>query len=188
MAVIDTSNYTIGGAQLFFSSTIAEDDLRATAFEKADHSLGNIAVAEINPEITYIDHWISVAGKRVKDKVVNNVTSVMIPFTFDEMNTANLEKFFQGTAAASIIPVMQTNLDEGSAKLVVETDIGQNLVYNIPKCTIRPDGALAMADEDWHTAPMTIEVLQYQTGGTASDTLNTIWLAAPFGEINVSDR
>ena len=184
-------NYTIGGAQLFFSSSIAHEDLIATkSFETADHSLGNIVVAEINPEITFIDHWISVAGKRVKDKVVTNVVSIMIPFTFDEMNVANLETFFQGTAAASVIPVMQTTLDEGSAKLVVETAIGQDLVYNIPKCTIRPDGAMAMADEDWHTAPMTIEVLQYQTGdlAVASDTSNAYWVAAPFGAIDSNAR
>ncbi len=49
MATLSTSNYTIGGAHLYFSSTIAHTDLfNATAFETTDHNLGNIVVAEIS--------------------------------------------------------------------------------------------------------------------------------------------
>ena len=188
MATLSTSNYTIGGAHLYFSSTIAHTDLfNATAFETTDHNLGNIVVAEISPDITYIEHWISLNGKRVRDKTISNVISVSIPFTFDEMNEANLEKYFQGTAAASRIPIMQTLLDEGSAQLVVKTSIGQDLKYSIPKCVLKPNGALAMADEDWHQAPMVLEVLQFITGDSDSATINASWVANPYGMVCTSD-
>ena len=189
MATISSSNYTVGGAHLYYSSTIAHTDLlNGTVFENTDHNLGNVVTSEISPDVTYLDHYISVNGKRVKDKVVTTMSSVMINFTFDEMNDDNLNRFFQGNLTASRISVVQNALDEGSAKLVVETDIGQDMAYVIPKCTIRPDGALSLSEEDWHTAPMVLEVLQYQSGDSSNATVNATWVANPYGIVDVNAR
>jgi len=187
MATISSGNYTVGGAHLYYSATIGHVDLLGTAFETTDHNMGNIVTSEISPDVTYLDHYISVNGKRVKDKIVSTMSSVTIPFTFDEMNAANMAKFFMGDLTASKIKVVQNELEEGCAKLVVQTSIGRDLVYNIPKCTIRPDGAISMNEEDWHTAPMVLEVLQYQADdGNSTD--NATWVAAPFGQVDISDR
>jgi len=189
MSTISTGNYTIGGCHLYFSSTIAETNLASeTAFEVSGHNLGNIVVAEIAPEITYIDHYVSVAGRRVKDKTVNNMESITISFTFDELNQANISKFFMGDAAASVITVMNNTLDEGCVRLVVETAIGNDVVYAIPKCAIRPDGNWSMNAESWHEIPMSIEVLKYTDGDTANATDNSTWLAAPYGTVDLTDR
>ena len=189
MTTISTGNYTIGGGKLYFSTTIANASLETlastatvTAFQSTARNLGNIVNIDINPDISYVDHFISVKGKRVKDKTIANTESVMINFTFDEMNMDNLNKFFLGSLTASVIKVFQNQLDEGSAHLVVDTDIGQDMIYIIPKCVLKPDGALNLTDEAWHEAPMILEVLEYRS----ADGTNATWLAAPFGRIDTS--
>lgn len=185
---ISTDNYTIGGGELFFNTTVAHSDLTGTAFETTANSLGNVMNIEINPEVEYIDHWVSVKGKRVKDKTVANTVSLMINFTFDEMNQDNLDKFFLGSSNASDIKVLQNTLLEGSARLKIDTDIGQDLVYEIPKCTLKPDGALTLSEDTWHEAPMILEVLEYQNNDTTNATDNAVWYpGAEFGKIETSN-
>lgn len=188
MGTISTDNYTIGSGQLYFCATIADAKLKnATTFQVNAYSLGNVIDTELNVDVTYIDHWISVKGKRLKDKTIANTTSVMINFSFDEMNENNLKKFFMATdGIANELRIVQDTTSEGCAVLVVDTDIGQDMTYFIPKCTIKPDGALSLNDEDWHAAPMVIEVLQYIDGDTANGTWNATWLVAPFGLIDTA--
>jgi len=196
---INTENYTIGGAKLYFCSTIADEKClvgltgEVASIQNTSYDLGNVVTSDITPEVTYVEHYVSSSGKRVKDKVVANTSQIMISFTFDEMNQDNLSKFLMGTTSASDIYVLENTLDEGCANLVVQTAIGQDLVYSIPKCVIRPDGALDLNTEDWHTAPMVIEILEYQAGdsssanATANASINTAWLLSPFGRVSTSN-
>ena len=194
---IDTGNYRIGGAALYFCSTVADGRLEVTHSGDLGvdaNSFGNIVTSEISPEYTQIDHWVASKGRRVKDKSVLNTTALSVNFTWDEMNQNNLAKFFVGTSSASKISVLQNTLDEGCARLVIETDIGQDMTYYIPKCVIRPDGALTTTVEDWHSAAMVLEVLEYIDGdnaGVAGDSTfiaswNTIWVANPFGRVDTA--
>ena len=71
---MSTDNYTIGGAKLYWmgSSTTASTNalyLQVKNFS-GTNSFGNITAAEITPDITYLDHYISVKGDRRKDKTV----------------------------------------------------------------------------------------------------------------------
>lgn len=187
MGTISTDNYTIGSGQLYFCATIADDKLKTASLQVAAYSLGNVIDTELNVDITYLDHWISVKGKRLKDKTIANTTSVMVNFSFDEMNENNIKKFFLATdGVTNELRVVQDSTSEGCAVLVVDTDIGQDMTYYIPKCTLKPDGALSLNDEDWHSAPMVLEVLQYIDGDTAVATWNATWLVAPFGIIDTA--
>ena len=143
--------------------------------------------AGITPDITYVDHHVSSKGKRVKDKVVANTVSLAINFTFDEMNQSNLAKFFLANTVASDLRVMENTLDEGSAVLRVNTSIGNSLVYKIPKCIVRPDGELALNTEDWHSAPMVLEILEYLSADNSNATINASWLVAPFGLVDTNE-
>ena len=175
---IDTGNYTLGGAQLYFETTIAHASLLiATEFAKTSRSLGNITTAGITPEITYVDHIVTKKGKQVKDKTAAGMSGLRVNFTFDEMNSTNLGRFFMGSVSAGKVNVLSSVLDEGSGMLVMTTDVGRDMVYRIPKCTIKPDGELALPGDSWHTAPMLIEVLEYQNADTANTTLNATWNA-----------
>jgi hypothetical protein len=176
MATVSAGNYTIGGIDLYFEASIAHASLLATdggwvgsAFRTSARNLGNIVSAEFNPDVTYVEHYISVNGARRKDAEQALTKNLSIPFVFDEVNNANLKKFFLASSLGNgKLAVMEEPLVYGSASMRVKTDIGQDIVYSIPKCTVRPDGAMGMNIEDWWTGPMVIDVYYYNTGQYAS--------------------
>ena len=195
MGTLDTGNYTIGMAELYYNATVANHDvMTGTVFQTTANNLGNIVTTGIAPEVTYVDHYRSVNGRKVKDKTVVNQKSVNINFTFDEPNQANLAKFFLGTQTGDNINVLENTLDEGSAQMVVKTDIGNDMTYKIGKCVLKPDGEYAMSDEDWHSIGMVLEVIEYQDGdnadtdavGTSVTSQNASWLLSPYGYIDTT--
>lgn len=173
MTTINDDNYTIGGVDLYFNASIAHASLFATptggglagsAFRHAGNNLGNIVSAEITPDVSYVEHFISVLGKRRKDKVVANTESLMVNFVFDEMNDDNLKKFLMASFLQTDKHApLQKPLLTGSMSLHFRTEVGQDLFYSAPKVTLRPDGSLGINAEDWWTAPMVMEVLYYES-------------------------
>jgi len=192
---INTANLTIGGAKLYFCSTVADPKclpLGNASIQTNTYSLGNIVTSDITPNVTYVEHYSSSNGKRVLDKEVAVTSMINIGFTFDEMNVSNLGRFFLGNVTGSKINVLQGVVDEGSANLVVKTDIGQDLTYVIPKCTLRPDGGLSLDAEKWHEAKMQLRVLEYISGdcveanATNRGILNATFLVSSFGRLSVA--
>lgn len=185
---LSTDNYTIGGGALYFSATIAHANLEnvgaaTPAFQTTAHNLGNVINIEISPEVTYVDHYVSTKGKRVIDKTSATTSAINISFSFDEMNADNLAKFFLGDLTASEISVLNNEVIEGSAHLVVDTDIGQDMTYIIPKCALRPDGSLTLNEEDWHTGGMNLMALNY----SSADGTNATWQTHSFGKIDTAN-
>ena len=178
MAVLSDSgaNYNIGGIDIYFDPSIAHASLllgttRGSAFRLAGRNIGNIVSAEFNPDITYVDHFISVKGSRRKDLTQPTTKALNINFVFDEVNASNLRRFFLASklgAAANRLAPMEKPLLTGSVSMLFNTDVGKDFVYSIPKATIKPDGALAMNTEEWWSGPMVLEVLYYATGQYAS--------------------
>jgi len=178
MAVIssDGANYNIGGIDIYFDSTVAHASLllgttRGSAFRGAWRNIGNIVSAEFNPDVTYVDHYISVKGSRRKDLTQPTTKALNVNFVFDEVNATNLRRFFLASnlgAQTNRLAPMEKALLNGSVSMLFHTDIGRDFVYSIPKATIKPDGALAMNTEEWWTGPMVLEVLYYATGQYAS--------------------
>jgi len=188
--IISTGNLTIGGAKIYFCSTIADPrciPVSSASIQTSSYSLGNIVTSDITPEVTYVQHYSSSNGKRVLDKEVAVTSQINIGFTFDEMNVNNLSKFFLGNTVASDIQVLQNTVDEGCANLVVKTDIGQDITYIIPKCSIRPDGGLSLNAEDWFSGPMQMRCLEYLSGDQSMASVNATFLVSPFGRLSISD-
>ncbi len=164
MATASISNLTIGQAELYFLNVVASTP-GANKAGADPVTLGNITAAEIAPDITYVEHFISVKGDRRKDKSVATTRSINIPFTFDECSTTNLKRFFLGpddTAATRAIMLKEAEL-EGRAILNFQTNVGNNFIYVIPKCSLKPDGGLAFSSEDWMTGNFILEVLYHDT-------------------------
>ena len=176
MATVSANNYTIGGIDLYFEASIAHASLLATdggwvgsAFRTSARNLGNIVSAEFNPDVTYVEHYISVAGARRKDAEQPLTKNLSIPFVFDEINEANMKKFFMASSLGNgKYAPMEEPLVYGSVSIRFSTDVGTDMVYSIPKATIRPDGAMAMNIEDWWNGPMVVDVYYYNSGQYAS--------------------
>ncbi len=186
---IDSDNYTIGGAMLYYNATVGNQNcLGTTAFWTAANNMGNIVTSEVMPDVTYTEHWRSKNGALVKDKEVVNKKSINITFTFDEMNQNNLRRFLMGTdSSASKFNVLDNVLEEGCGHLVIKTDVGQDFIYRFPKCTLRPDGALTLDPESWHEAGFVLNIIEYLNGDCTNSTLNATWLGMPFGEVDSAD-
>lgn len=178
MATISTTSYTIGAIDLYFEASIAHASLDAgdtlgvgSQFRTTSRNLGNIVTTEFNPDVSYLEHfYIGTDGAKVKDHIITQQKTLTIPFTFDEMNETNMKRYFLGTdyttASLSILSrptfkVLDSTLTYGSAQLYFRTDIGQDFVYMVPKCTIRPNGNMSMDIEKWWEGPMVLEVLSY---------------------------
>lgn len=58
-------------------------------------------------------------------------------------------------------PIAGSNFIEGSARLEVHPDAGRGLKFDIvvPKCMLKPNGAIGLDDKKWLEVPMTLEVL-----------------------------
>jgi len=174
MTTLNASDYTIGQAELYFAETEANATHAAGGAQADPTSFGNIVTAEITPDVTYVDHNISVKGNIRKDKQVAVNKSITIPFTFDELNVENLRRFMLGTAVentGSTMPVMKKESFEGRAILNFQTSVGNNFTYNIPKCNLRADGGIAFNSDDWMQGNFVLEVLYhdtYQTLGSPS--------------------
>lgn len=188
MSTVDSDSYTIGGVDLYFNASPGYASLLATdpavasglggAMRSNTNNLGNITSVEINPEVSYIEHFISDCGLQKRDKKATNMTSMTINFTFDEINSANLKKYFAAsTLGTGKLAVFEQALTEGAAQIVFKTNVGQDLTYFIPKCTISADGPLGINRDDWWTGPMTLDVLFYDTGS---------WASKPYGMVLAS--
>jgi len=189
LPTVSTGNYTIGMVDLYFEATVAHASLLATdstvetgkggAFRTDARSLGNIVGLELNPDITYVDHFVADRGTRKKDKTTTSMVSLTIPFTFDEMNYNNLQRYFVGSSLSNTtIAPFEKALFTGCAQMVFRTDVGKGMTYFIPKCQIRPNGSLAISGESWWTGPCVLEILYYNTDH---------WASKPYGLVLASD-
>ena len=149
---ISTDNYTIGQCALYYKGEVATGSLLSspTTFRNTNNDFGNIVSAEIAQDISYIEHFISVLGKRIKDKTVDNQQVLQINFTFDEINLDNMSKFLLGSLVGSEIRVFQNTLEDGCAILYMNTNIGKDIQYRIPKCSLKPNGGFTLDPENWY--------------------------------------
>jgi len=192
MSTLSTGNLTVGAVSLYFNASVVSSVLitasnyvasgKGGQFRTAANNLGNIVTSEIAPDVTYLEHFIADKGRQKKDKIAANVTNISIPFTFDELNFANLRKFFLASDLAgggTSLAVFEKALQEGCAQLYFNTDVGKDMTYFIPNCILRPDGALGGGDgSEWWTGPMVLDVLHYDTGHWASKPYGFVFASA----------
>lgn len=184
MSVVNDDNYAVGGIDLYFDPTIGHASLLATAggstgngFRTAARNMGNVVTSEIAANVTYLEHFISVNGKRRKDKTVSSLEAISIPFTFDEISETNLQRaLLASNLGGSKLAPMQNPVVRGSVSMLFTSDNGNNLVYSIPKAIIRPDGNLSIGNgEDWWSQSMMLDIEYCSTSDH--------WASKPYGVI-----
>lgn len=70
-------------------------------------------------------------------------------------------------------PVLESPIINGAARLLIFPTDGQQILWEIPSCSIAPDGDFSLDDQDWMTAAMILTLL--------ADTENSP--NAPFGTL-----
>jgi hypothetical protein len=152
----------------------------ASASYHTHFCVGNTTAVEITPDVTYLDHFISVNGERRRDKTVSTTHSISVNFTFDEINATNIKRFLYGETAVGASPTFIVNaspVKEVSAQVVFTTSVGRDLIYKIPTAALKADGGLSFEPEEWMSGNMMLDVL-YDNTYTHNST------SAPYGYVN----
>jgi hypothetical protein len=183
----DTDDYTVGMAYVFLHPTTGSTGLAsidaqiASAAYHTHFCVGNTTNVEIAPDITYLDHFVSINGERRKDKTVVTTKAITVNFTFDQVNATNVKRFLYGVDAVTASPTFIVNASptkEFAAQIYFTTQVGRDMIYKIPKCTLKTDGNLAFNAEDWMTANMMLDVLY-------DSAYNHNSVSAPYGYVNM---
>jgi hypothetical protein len=184
--VIDSDSYTVGMAYIYVHNTTGTTGLAsidaqiASAAYHTHFCVGNTTAVEITPDVTYLDHFISINGLRRRDKTISTQNSISVNFTFDEINATNIRRFLYGETAVAASPTFIVNaspLKEVSAQVVFTTSVGKDLIYKIPKAALKSDGGLSFEAEEWMAANMMLDIL-YDSTYTHNGS------AAPYGYVN----
>lgn len=183
---IRSANYSVGMAYIYIHNTTGSTGLASIDAQIASASyhthfcVGNTTAVEITPDVTYLDHFISVNGERRRDKTVSTTHSISVNFTFDEINATNIRRFLYGETAVAASPTFIVNaspVKEVSAQVVFTTSVGRDLIYKIPTAALKADGGLSFEPEEWMSANMMLDVL-YDNTYTHNST------SAPYGYVN----
>ncbi len=186
--VIDSDSYTVGMAYIYIHNVTGTtglasiDEQIASASYHTHFCVGNTTAVEIAPDITYLDHFISINGERRRDKTISTTTAISVNFTFDEINSTNIRRFLYGAVEVAASPTFIVNaspVKEVAAAIVFATDTGNDFTYKIPKAALKSDGGLSFEAEDWMTANMLLDVLY-------DSTYNHNGTAAPYGYVNMA--
>lgn len=178
-------NYTLGMAELtFYEDTSPNVDWSSTA----TWTIGNIVVASMAPEVTFLDHYTTVNGTRKKDRSLITNKALAINFTFDEITGGAMKEWLLASAQNSNDPSAISALNfeiypmargeiKGCAKLEFNSEFGRDYTWYIPCASLKPDGTMDYNAEDWMNAKGIIECLVDDAGDVNK----------PFGKIVFDD-
>lgn len=142
----DTDNYTIGGMQFVFEG----------------ENFGNIVTGAISSDITYLDHFSAITGKNVKDRSLVQEISVTISLTLDEPTEALMRRFMLADNAGKVFDNLEIT---GAAVCHGVSTTGNQWSWDIPLCTLKPEGDFTFNSDDWSQFQLLVEVLSDSTEG-----------------------
>jgi len=182
MSYVDTDNYTLGMARLYFY----EDTTPTGAATLYEWDIGNIIVASISPEVTYLDHYTVLNGTRKKDRSLITNKALSVNFTFDEITAGAMQEWLlaSGSSAAPsasgyrIYPMARGEI-KGCAKLTFDSEFGRDYTWYIPCASLKPDGTFDYNAEDWMSAKGIVECLVNDATGFEDQ---------PFGYIEFDEQ
>ena len=168
MAGVSTENYTLGMAELTFYEDTSE---AANWASNKTWTIGNIVVASIAPEVTFLDHYTVLNGTRKKDKSLITNKALAVNFTFDEITAGAMKQWLLASASDDapsaagfeIYPMARGEI-KGCAKLEFNTEFGRDYTWYIPCASMKPDGTFDFNAEDWMNAKGILECLVNSAG------------------------
>lgn len=121
--------------------------------------MGNCNTFEVEPVIEKLPHYSKRSETKEKDKTVVLETGYNVNFDLDELAAVNLAKFLLGTISGDTILGMQSVSTEYALKLVETNPEGPDKTWFFHKCTIAPNGSLALLGDEWINMSYTAEGL-----------------------------
>ena len=152
----DVNNYSIGKGILY----IAEWSGDTPPTDPTDYDeMGNCPSVEVEPTIERLPHYSSRANFRLKDKNPVVQSDYVCNFSCDEICSANVNKFLLGTLSGATISGLQGTDKEYALKFLSDNPIGTNQRWKMWKCTVSPNGAMALIGDEWMVMDFSAEGL-----------------------------
>jgi len=148
----NVDNYAIGKGILYISAFPGAGAASWT-------EIGNCPSVELEQTIERLPHYSSRSGLRVKDKNPVVQTDYMVNFDCDEIATVNLKYYLMASQSGNTLRGMQSPNAEYALKFVSDNPIGPDQVWYFWKCTIGPNGSMALIGDEWMVMSFTAEGL-----------------------------
>lgn len=153
----NAENYTIGGLRFYFTPNLG-----------TELYFGNVVTGGFNSDITFLDHFTAKSGTRVKDRSIVQELTVQINLTCDEPTVEMMNFFMLGGDVTAGVFQPFTNLERnGSCRLFGVSDTGNEWGWEVPVCTVKPDGDFTYNDQDWSQFSFIVEALADASDPTA---------------------
>jgi len=156
-----TNNYSIGKGALSVATW-------SSSGPGAYSAMGNCPSIEVEPTIERLEHFSSLSGLRNRDKYPIIQTAYTLTFDCDEIAAVNLAKFLLGTQSGDDILGLQNANQEYSLKFVAANPVGVKYTWVFHRCTLGPNGAMALIGEEWQVMSFTAEGLADSTNQPTS--------------------
>ena len=154
------------------SGTTGDGDVTLT--RGSELYLGNVVTGSYTSDLSFLDHFTAKAGTRSKDRSIVQEISVSINLTLDEPNVDNMNLFMLGgtvtdvagsPASKRFAPYTKTERS-GGARLAGVSDTGNEWVWTVLTCSVKPDGDFSFDDQDWSQFNFIVDVLSDSTNPT----------------------
>jgi len=161
-----TNNYSIGKGAMSVATW-------TSGVVGAYSAMGNCPSIEFEPTIERLEHYSSLSGLRNRDKYPVVQTSYTLTFDCDEIAAVNLAKFLLGTQDGEDILGLQNVNQEYALRFVAANPVGVKYTWNFWRCTLGPNGAMALIGDEWQVMSFTAEGLTDETNHSDSPYFTT---------------
>lgn len=143
----DVRNLVVGKANVYFTPE------GGTYPDNRVH-MGNVTDANFEPTIETLEHFSSMAGVRLRDRVEALQKTALLSLTIEEMTPGNLAIASLGTVETDsdgnvIITGLTENLVRGRIDAIMSNDIGPRYHFTFPAVAMRPAGPIGLITEEW---------------------------------------
>lgn len=136
----NTGNYSIPKANVYFTPVGGER-----------RHMGNIPGAQMDQEITRLEHYSAMAGTRIRDFTAVTSKAANITLTFEEMTRQNMQLALLGgdleedpnsTEGEDSFLIGAADAITGRLEIIATNDIGPKWNFDFPSVTFIPEGAV----------------------------------------------
>jgi hypothetical protein len=122
----------------------------------------------MEPTIERLEHYSSLSGLRNRDLYPVVQTQYTLTFDCDEIAATNLAKYLLGTESGVTILGLQNADQLYTLRFIAANPVGVKYQWDFWRCTLGPNGALALIGDEWQVMSYTAEGLSDSVNQAAS--------------------
>jgi len=149
----DTDLYALGGGIAMF------DRFDSDGLPTGLLDLGNTPAFALTPSIEEKKHLSTRGATQKVDLIKNVLLGLMVKFTIDEYDKANLALALYGTVSGNDIILLDVNSIEGELRFYGNPTSGPKLNFYAWKVNIKSTGDIPLINTDWGPISLEAEII-----------------------------